>query len=60
MIRVKLYRYNEFTEMFYCMIIHLISNDREIEIIRNGNRISVDELKALCFTSMRIEVDNER
>ena len=60
MIKLRLYRYNEYTNTFYYMTIHLIPNDREIAIMYNGNSLSVDDLNDLCFTSFRIEVDNER
>lgn len=62
MIKLRLYSYNEHTNIFYYMTIHLISNKNEIVIMHNGNSITLNDLNDLFSISNRVEVviENEK
>lgn len=62
MIKLRLYSYNEYTNIFYYMTIHLIPNKNEIVIMYNGNSITLNDLNDLFSSSTRVEVviENEK
>lgn len=62
MIKLRLYRFDEYTNTFYYMTIHLITNKNEIVIMHNGNSITLNELNDLFYSSTRVEVviENEK
>lgn len=60
MIKLRLYRFNEYTNTFYYMTIHLIPNKNEIVITHNGNIITLNDLNDLFYSSTRVEVVIEK